>query len=307
METAHYQTSSFESPHNNVHNSVGCSNGTMYDLNWSAFDPIFMLHHANLDRLIAVWQAIYPDSKVFNITDFEDALYGTAAGDVSADTPLKPFYNQDGSFHTSNSVRNISTFGYTYPELQLSNAENTYINPDDLADFVRLKVNSLYSGEPVSYSTTRRFMSKRSLQSRRPPSRKTWSVAISVEKAELPLPATVRCYVDNSLVGKMALLAVPATGITHSTIPLDAALSAASLDLACEDDVTQYLDQKLRFEVQEGDGTPIQINSMPSLELIVQDQDFTPRQSDREFPTYGATNRHPWKVGGSGERVRGLV
>ncbi|KAK7747359.1 hypothetical protein SLS53_001613 [Cytospora paraplurivora] len=251
METARYQTSSFESPHNNVHNSIGCSNGTMYDLNWSAFDPIFMLHHANLDRLIALWQAIYPDSGIFKITDFEGALYGTAAGNVSADTPLKPFYNQDGSFHTSNSVRNISTFGYTYLELQPNHADDTYVSPSDLSDFVRLKVNSLYSGEPVSYSKSRRFKSMRTSRSRHGPARKAWSVAISVDKAELPLPATVGCYFDGSLVGKMALLAIPATGVTHSTIPLDVALSAAGLDLASEDAVLQYLNRTLGFEVRE--------------------------------------------------------
>lgn len=262
METAHYQTSSFESPHNNVHNSVGCSNGTMYDLNWSAFDPIFMLHHANLDRLIALWQAIYPDSIIFNITDSEGALYGTAAGTVSADTPLKPFHNQDSSFHTSNSVRKISTFGYTYPELQMSNAEDNYVSPDDLSDFVRVKVNSLYSGEPVAYSSSarRRLGPKRrsSSQPRRPPpALKAWSVAISVEKAEIPLPATVGCYIGDSLVGKMALLAIPAAGVTHSTIPLDAALSVvAGLDLASVDCVMPYLNQTLRFEVQEVSPVP---------------------------------------------------
>lgn len=256
METARYQTSSFESPHNNVHNSVGCPNGTMYDLNWSAFDPIFMLHHANLDRLIALWQAIYPDWSIFKITDFEGALYGTAAGNVSADTPLKPFYNQDGSFHTSNSVRNISTFGYTYPELQLSHADNTYVSPSDLSDFVRLKVNSLYSGEPVSYSEARRFRPRRSSPSRHGPGRKAWSVTISVDKAELPLPATVGCYLGGSLVGKMALLAIPAAGVTHSTIPLDAALAATDLDLASEDAVLQYLEGTLGFEVREVSSFP---------------------------------------------------
>lgn len=60
-ETTLYNKSSFESPHNHVHDSVGCmcGDGTMYDLNGSAFDPIFMLHHANIDRLIALWQTVY--------------------------------------------------------------------------------------------------------------------------------------------------------------------------------------------------------------------------------------------------------
>ena len=30
-------------------------------LDYSAFDPIFWLHHTNIDRLFSIWQAIYPD------------------------------------------------------------------------------------------------------------------------------------------------------------------------------------------------------------------------------------------------------
>lgn len=30
----------------------------------AAFDPIFWFHHANIDRLIALWQAVYPDTYV---------------------------------------------------------------------------------------------------------------------------------------------------------------------------------------------------------------------------------------------------
>jgi tyrosinase len=28
---------------------------------FSAFDPIFWLHHANVDRMLSLWQAMYPD------------------------------------------------------------------------------------------------------------------------------------------------------------------------------------------------------------------------------------------------------
>lgn len=34
------QGPSFENPHNGVHDLAGCSNGTLQDLNWSAFDPL---------------------------------------------------------------------------------------------------------------------------------------------------------------------------------------------------------------------------------------------------------------------------
>lgn len=268
METDRYNKPSFESPHNIVHNSVGCINGTMMDLNWAGFDPSFMLHHANVDRLIALWQAIYPNSSIFDIVDYEGALYGTAAGNVSADTPLKPFYQQGGNFHTSNTVRSIDSFGYTYPELQPALAgggQNVSLSTDELAAYVKYRVNSLYGGG-ISSSSQARAETKKHRRSGAgsptgsPPTpqyndasttSKTWSVTVSIEKSEVPLPATIGFYLEgDSLVGKVALLAIPAAGVTHSTITLDRSLSVANVDLADDDSVTHYLKRYLRFDVQ---------------------------------------------------------
>ncbi len=43
------------SPHNQVHNLVGGSNGLMTDPDKAAADPIFWLHHANIDRIWNQW------------------------------------------------------------------------------------------------------------------------------------------------------------------------------------------------------------------------------------------------------------
>jgi tyrosinase len=294
MTTDRYTSTSFESPHNNVHNSIGCINGTMYDLNWSAFDPAFMLHHANVDRLIALWQAIYPNSSIFTVVDYAGALYGLAAGNVSADTPLKPFHipagNDDGTdgFHTSRSVRDVAVLGYTYPELQVhssgggdSDSDNgtaaAPLDPDELAEHVRFRVNSLYSSVPTTAgnaSEARRMRLARrrsssyfssSLLRRSAATRKTWSVAISVDRAEVPLPATIGCYLSGGgrgyaggsetreHAGRMSLLAIPAVGVTHSTIPLDKALGAAArgVDLDDAEEVALFLNRTLKFEVLE--------------------------------------------------------
>jgi tyrosinase len=42
-------------PHGTVHNQVGGLNGLMTRLRTAALDPIFWLHHANIDRLWEVW------------------------------------------------------------------------------------------------------------------------------------------------------------------------------------------------------------------------------------------------------------
>ena len=43
---------------------------------YSAFDPIFMLHHANLDRLFAIWQTIWPHSYVANTSATSVRIFG---------------------------------------------------------------------------------------------------------------------------------------------------------------------------------------------------------------------------------------
>jgi tyrosinase len=48
-----------ENLHNNVHAWVG---GTMIDIMTSPADPLFWLHHANIDRIYTLWQKTHPDS-----------------------------------------------------------------------------------------------------------------------------------------------------------------------------------------------------------------------------------------------------
>lgn len=47
-------------PHNSVHTWVGGTDGTMSDPMISPADPIFWLHHGNIDRLWAIWQKHNP-------------------------------------------------------------------------------------------------------------------------------------------------------------------------------------------------------------------------------------------------------
>ncbi|KAK3401603.1 hypothetical protein B0T20DRAFT_118549 [Sordaria brevicollis] len=148
----------FEGPHNIVHNYAGCKEGsTMANVDWSAFDPIFMLHHTNTDRLVALWQAIYYKNATFTSASPSGGQLGTKAGTtLTADSPLKPFHaefpantssgNQPpsdtgGYFHTSSSVADLRTFGYTYPEL---NTDWMMSDKETLAAHVRKAVNKLY-------------------------------------------------------------------------------------------------------------------------------------------------------------------
>jgi tyrosinase len=42
-------------------------------LDYSAYDPIFWLHHMMVDRAFALWQAVNPDSYVVPTSAFQDS------------------------------------------------------------------------------------------------------------------------------------------------------------------------------------------------------------------------------------------
>ncbi|KAI1177506.1 Di-copper centre-containing protein [Nemania sp. FL0916] len=108
---------SIESLHDSVHTIGGGGWGHLAIIAYSAFDPLFFLHHANVDRIFAMWQVIHNDSYVVPTA----ATYPThtqSQGDIEdVQTPLKPFFVNETSFWTSDMVRDYEAFGYTYGEV----------------------------------------------------------------------------------------------------------------------------------------------------------------------------------------------
>lgn len=108
---------SLEDIHNEIHDKTG-GNGHMSALEVSAFDPVFWLHHCNVDRLGAIWQAMNPNSYV--TAKASEGNFFTAQGATEdANSGLKPFWDASGTkFWTSTRVKETTTFGYAYPETQ---------------------------------------------------------------------------------------------------------------------------------------------------------------------------------------------
>ncbi|KAK8055867.1 Di-copper centre-containing [Apiospora rasikravindrae] len=142
---------SFEDPHNDVHNSMYA---IMSSLDYSAFDPIFWLHHTQVDRLVALWQAINYNNTVMTGSYQTNGLFATAAGArITADTDLKPFYRDANNFHTGRTAATTKNFGYSYPEI----SNDWSVSPAQLRTSVIRAVNILYgdgslAGNPVSSS-----------------------------------------------------------------------------------------------------------------------------------------------------------
>ncbi|PKX95965.1 tyrosinase [Aspergillus novofumigatus IBT 16806] len=109
---------SLEEIHNHIHLWTGGSSGLqghMANVPVAAFDPVFWLHHCNVDRLFAIWQFLNAD-KWFDNTwgdDRDPALKN-----------LKPFHkNTEGEIYSSDGARDFTKLGYTYPELVNTNID----------------------------------------------------------------------------------------------------------------------------------------------------------------------------------------
>jgi tyrosinase len=57
LQFSHYTGSCENGPHNSMHDAIGGLNGWMDNTNAAALDPIFWLHHTNIDRLWVIWQS----------------------------------------------------------------------------------------------------------------------------------------------------------------------------------------------------------------------------------------------------------
>ena len=90
-------------PHNNVH---GMINGDMGNF-FSPRDPIFWVHHANIDRIWALWADRYPEAFP------NDAGY--------LDFPMNHFYDTSGNDAGLTVRQTLSTYqlGYRYPDQNL--------------------------------------------------------------------------------------------------------------------------------------------------------------------------------------------
>lgn len=110
-----------QQPHNNVHVLVGGGDptnqnvfGLMTDPDTAGLDPIFYLHHANIDRLWAVWNG-EPASKG-DPTDAQWVKGPASIGERKFSMPLPP--NGDPWDYTPGDMTDIGKLGYTYDDLK---------------------------------------------------------------------------------------------------------------------------------------------------------------------------------------------
>ena len=158
---------SLEAPHNSMHLAVGGytqfemnedrslkvdkqgkytyygllegANGDMGANEVAAFDPVFFLHHCNVDRMFWIWQKkfgktenlhIYPENDDGKPTGTNTAAQGptpnqTSEQQLTMDTILYPFQSNLGTPRTGKDCINIHNLGYDYSIGSLDDSDVT--------------------------------------------------------------------------------------------------------------------------------------------------------------------------------------
>ena len=150
---------SLEDAHNTVHNFIGTEDtttaptGNMTDVYSSSFDPIFWLHHTNIDRLAAIWQAIHPNCVIDTLQANMDRYTERQGINDSGASNLEPFHQSAvrKDYFTAESQKEVaSTFllGYYYKETHLK-----YINdPPAMTKYATEQYRELYEPTKPKFS-----------------------------------------------------------------------------------------------------------------------------------------------------------
>ncbi|KZV69786.1 Di-copper centre-containing protein [Peniophora sp. CONT] len=140
---------SLEAIHDGIHVDVGGA-GQMSDPSVAGFDPIFFLHHANVDRMLSLWRALNPDKWV-TPGSAEDGGSWTIPDNATVDTntDLTPFWARQDDYWASSATTSTSKFGYTYPEFNGLDMGNT----DSVQTAIANKINQLYGGTVFAASS----------------------------------------------------------------------------------------------------------------------------------------------------------
>ena len=146
-----------EAIHNGIHVTIGAGRnggrGHMGTTTAAAFDPIFWLHHANIDRLIAMYQVVYPNNQLAAATPaatYGRVVPGRDGPQDTLDTNLYPFRKMDGSMYKGQDFVSGSTgiwnYKYGYPEIPCKSSASA----TQLSSNVRTAINNLYRPDGVS-------------------------------------------------------------------------------------------------------------------------------------------------------------
>lgn len=244
-------------------------------IQYSSWDPLFMLHHANIDRLLAMWQILYPEAYVQPVPA-QYSTFTNSAGEIQdVNTELSPFRQSANSLWTSATVRKLSVFNYDYADT----VKSDHLNMTALQARVRSRINSLYGTQASTVSLAKHGVSKSA--------RTRLSANVVAYKDGLQGPYSVRVYLHgNEVAFNFINSQIGATSKTliSASVPLSG--------LATENDVSTLVSE-LTFRVSTPAGHTISsaiANSIVNVTLI--SSTLSPTGESESFPIWSKAIEH---------------
>ncbi|KAL5598596.1 hypothetical protein BROUX41_003478 [Berkeleyomyces rouxiae] len=267
---------SFESPHGTIHVYAACGE-QLLSVAESGFDPLFMLHHTNVDRLIAMWQVMYPSEDMFRYTYDSYGTATIAKGTVVGNmTELGPFRGSDSSFLTSIDVRNVWDFGYTYDGIFPWSR-----SADDMTRDVTVIVNNLYApvGSIATSRKGRRHSQKRSATTE-------FYAEISAVVDKFPRPCTMQLFIKDKLAGTFPMLARPVTGTVYGEIALQKGIEEAGLS-GGDDEMLKSIQENMVIKFEMPDGSAVPYGSIGEYSIDIEKVSVVKPTVPEELPSFG--------------------
>ncbi|TQN70315.1 Tyrosinase, partial [Colletotrichum shisoi] len=225
------------------------------------------LHHANVDRLIAFWQALHFENANMHFSYTSNEMFATPAGTtVTPQYPIWPFMGSGGSPLTSESVTHVRDWGYTYAPMRFWDQA-----PGETKMAVSRTVNLLYG---PSEQQRKRRLSLQGLRRRKGVTKREYFAKVEVERGELELPCQVQLYLKGKLAGSFTLLDMPKKGKSYDEIPLSRGVEVAGLRGLSSKSVLGDVEYGLEVVINNLDGTTTPLDRVPSLKIELEDVTF---------------------------------
>ncbi|KAF8500857.1 photo-regulated tyrosinase [Russula emetica] len=136
-------SNSLEAIHDEIHGTIG---GQMGDPSVAGFDPIFFLHHCNVDRMLSLWAAVNPGVWVSKGPAEGGTFTISGNASIDAKTTLTPFWETQTTYWLSTQATATGNFKYSYPEFNGLDLGN----PDAVQAAIGNYINQQYGGGSLS-------------------------------------------------------------------------------------------------------------------------------------------------------------
>ncbi|PFH63361.1 hypothetical protein XA68_12325 [Ophiocordyceps unilateralis] len=263
---------SVEQIHNQVHLDAACAN-IFSEFALTAFDPLFMLHHTQVDRLWSYWQVLRPDQDIFTQPYAGLSRFATRQGTIITwDSPLEPFFDRRRGFLTTSAMRAIWNFGYSYAGIEWWQK-----NEEQMRQDVTTIINQLYAPNQPPTGPLR----KRTEPSTR------YFARLAVDVAQLERPCRVYLFVNGTKAGSLAVMNRPEKGVVHTGFGLDVVAPAEELQSIFEAEHKPDIE----VEIQKLDGSIIPLKPVTSLAVELEAVQVVHPSTLEQLPEYGASRR----------------